>query len=213
MKATGHWGIAGPGISAEWTQGGESEWNSMGAAPSETSARCGRDFVVPRAGSYKVWVRYVDHRKLTEPFTVSIQQAASPRVVGNSACSRSCGRTMSTSSTGDSPSLGVIEGKLAAGSARLEVIIDKPGEGWRQVDAILITMIRTTRRRAARSHPSRTRSRFELRPADARRGAGAARPGRSRRLERAPRLGGRDFSHVDRHRRRSKWWERRTSTR
>jgi hypothetical protein len=30
-KPTGSWGIAGPGISAEWAQGGESEWNSMGA--------------------------------------------------------------------------------------------------------------------------------------------------------------------------------------
>src|SRR5215472_4596426 len=62
-KATGHWGIAGPGISAEWTQGGESEWNSMGATADETKASCQRDFIVPRAGKYKVWVRYVDHRK------------------------------------------------------------------------------------------------------------------------------------------------------
>ncbi|MFO0825010.1 MAG: hypothetical protein U0792_18130 [Gemmataceae bacterium] len=29
-RPTGSWGIAGPGISPEWTQGGESEWNSMG---------------------------------------------------------------------------------------------------------------------------------------------------------------------------------------
>src|SRR5262245_10960781 len=68
-KPTGAWGVAGPGISAEWTQGGESEWNSMGAPAAETNARCQRDFVVPRAGKYKVWVRYVDHRKKTEPFT------------------------------------------------------------------------------------------------------------------------------------------------
>ena len=47
-KATGAWGIAGPGISAEWSQGGESEWNSMGAAADETSARCQRDIIVPR---------------------------------------------------------------------------------------------------------------------------------------------------------------------
>src|SRR5207244_9006663 len=74
-KATGSWGVAGPGISAEWTQGGESEWNSMGAAASETNAVCGRDPIVPRAGKYRVWVRYVDHRKQTEPFTVKITQA------------------------------------------------------------------------------------------------------------------------------------------
>ena len=35
-KPTGTWGVAGPGISAEWTQGGESEWNSMGAPAAET---------------------------------------------------------------------------------------------------------------------------------------------------------------------------------
>src|SRR5690349_19646437 len=49
-KPTGSWGIAGPGISAEWTQGGESDWNSMGAPAEETQASCRRDFVVPRAG-------------------------------------------------------------------------------------------------------------------------------------------------------------------
>ncbi|HMF18687.1 MAG TPA: hypothetical protein VKE98_15880, partial [Gemmataceae bacterium] len=69
-KPTGSWGIAGPGISPEWTQGGESEWNSMAAAAAETKARCQRDFIVPRAGNYIIWVRYVDHRKKTEPFRV-----------------------------------------------------------------------------------------------------------------------------------------------
>src|SRR5919198_549278 len=69
-KPTGAWGVAGPGISAEWTQGGESEWNSMGAPAEETKAACGRDFVVPRAGKYRAWVRYYDHRKKTEPFSV-----------------------------------------------------------------------------------------------------------------------------------------------
>src|SRR5215204_2262066 len=77
-KPTGSWGVAGPGISAEWTRGGESEWNLMGAAPAETKAVCGRDLVIPRAGKYRVWVRYVDHRKKTEPFTVKITQAGKP---------------------------------------------------------------------------------------------------------------------------------------
>src|SRR5438067_13750738 len=73
-KPTGHWAVAGPGISAEWTQGGESEWNSMGASADETKAECHRDFLVPRAGKYKVWVRFVEHRKKTQPFSVSITQ-------------------------------------------------------------------------------------------------------------------------------------------
>src|ERR1043166_2464706 len=73
-KPIGSWGIAGPGISAEWSQGGESEWNSIGATADETSAKCHRDFVVPRAGVYQIWVRYVDHRKKTQPFRVRIEQ-------------------------------------------------------------------------------------------------------------------------------------------
>src|SRR5262245_43350573 len=72
-KPTGKWGVAGPGISAEWTQGGESEWNSMGAAADETKASCQRDLVVPRAGKYRVWVRHVEHRKKKSPFTVVLE--------------------------------------------------------------------------------------------------------------------------------------------
>src|SRR5450759_3034241 len=34
-KAPG-WSISGPGVSAEWSQGGESEWNSVAAAADET---------------------------------------------------------------------------------------------------------------------------------------------------------------------------------
>src|SRR6266478_3056440 len=33
-KAPG-WSISGPGVSAEWSQGGESEWNSVAAAADE----------------------------------------------------------------------------------------------------------------------------------------------------------------------------------
>src|SRR5882724_2666823 len=72
-KPSGTWGIAGPGISAEWSQGGESEWNSLGAAAEETKASCRRAIIVPRAGVYKIWVRYVDHRNKTEPFRVTIE--------------------------------------------------------------------------------------------------------------------------------------------
>src|ERR1700732_2314294 len=54
-KPTGSWGVAGPGVGAEWTQGGESEWNSMGAPAAEARARCHRDLTVPRAGKYKLW--------------------------------------------------------------------------------------------------------------------------------------------------------------
>src|SRR5687767_15768733 len=81
-KPTGKWGIAGPGISAEWTQGGESEWNSMGASRNETAAACHREIVVPRAGRYRLWVRYVDHRDQNEPFTVRVEQGGKPAIGG-----------------------------------------------------------------------------------------------------------------------------------
>src|SRR5687767_466340 len=68
-KPSGAWGIAGPGVTPEFSQGGESEWNSMGAPAAETAASCQRDLVIPAAGRYRVWVRYVDHRDLAEPIT------------------------------------------------------------------------------------------------------------------------------------------------
>ncbi len=139
-KPTGKWGVAGPGISAEWTQGGESEWNSMGAAASETKASCGREFVVPRAGKYRAWVRYVDHRRKSEPITIAVKQN------GKAALSGELGTQPIVPENdeyqlywGFSFGWASIEGDLSAGPARLELAIDKPGEGWRQVDAVLLT--------------------------------------------------------------------------
>lgn len=139
-KPTGAWGVAGPGIGAEWSQGGESEWNSMGAPAEETSASCHREFVVPRSGSYKVWVRYVDHRKKTQPFRVTIQQS---------------GKTVFTGEYGAKPVVptndeyqlywgfsfgwGGLDAKLSDGPAKIVVSIEKAGTAWRQVDAILLT--------------------------------------------------------------------------
>ena len=42
----------GPGVSAEWTQGGESEWNSAAASADETRATLYQDFEIPRGGDY-----------------------------------------------------------------------------------------------------------------------------------------------------------------
>src|SRR5438309_11759689 len=72
-KAPG-WGINGPGVSAEWSQGGESEWNSVAASADETRARIWQDIEVPRGGNYKVCVRYADWGNRTENFTVRIEQ-------------------------------------------------------------------------------------------------------------------------------------------
>lgn len=139
-KPTEHWGVAGPGISAEWTQGGESEWNSIGAAAAETHAECHRDFVVPRAGKYRVWVRYVDHRKKTEPFKIGIQQG------GQAPLSAEMGVKPVVPANdeyqlywGFSFGWGSADCDLQAGPARVSLTIDKPGDGWRQVDCVLIT--------------------------------------------------------------------------
>ena len=72
-KAPG-WGINGPGVSAEWTQGGESEWNSAAASADETKATLYQDLEIPREGKYAFWVRYADWAKKTENFVVRIAQ-------------------------------------------------------------------------------------------------------------------------------------------
>lgn len=69
------WGINGPGVSAEWSQGGESEWNSVNASADETRGTIWQDVEVPRAGEYKFWVRYSDWANKAESFTVRIVQS------------------------------------------------------------------------------------------------------------------------------------------
>ena len=72
-KAPG-WGMNGPGVSAEWTQGGESEWNSAAASADETNATIYQDLEIPRAGNYRLWIRYADWGRKNENFTVTIAQ-------------------------------------------------------------------------------------------------------------------------------------------
>src|ERR1044071_1485540 len=72
-KAPG-WGMNGPGVSAEWTQGGESEWNSAAASADETHATLYQDFEIPRGGQYALWMRYADWAGRNENFTVTIAQ-------------------------------------------------------------------------------------------------------------------------------------------
>jgi hypothetical protein len=64
----------GPGVSAEWTQGGESEWNSAAASADETRATLYQDFEIPRDGQYALWMRYADWSAKSENFTVTIAQ-------------------------------------------------------------------------------------------------------------------------------------------
>ncbi|MFO0878078.1 MAG: hypothetical protein U0840_12070 [Gemmataceae bacterium] len=139
-KPTGRWGIAGPGISAEWTQGGESEWNSIGVPAAEKHATCSRDLVIPRAGTYQIWVRYVEHRRKSTPFRVVLTQA------GRSLASQELGvkQTLPPNDEyllywGFAFGWDSFRATLPRGTVRLELVIDRPGEAWRQIDAILLT--------------------------------------------------------------------------
>jgi hypothetical protein len=61
-------------VSAEWTQGGESEWNSAAASADETRAVLYQDLEIPRGGPYAFWVRYADWARRSENFTITIAQ-------------------------------------------------------------------------------------------------------------------------------------------
>lgn len=138
-KAPG-WGINGPGVSAEWTQGGESEWNSVNASADETRGTISQDIEVPRAGDYKVWVRYADWAAKSENFTVTISQNS---------------REVFTHDFGAKDIVDPHDeiemywqwafawdsaaANLAKGPARVSIEIRKPAQASRQVDCFVIT--------------------------------------------------------------------------
>ena len=73
QSTNGAWGIAGPGIAAEWTQGGESEWLSIACGPDDDRATASLEVEVPLAGEWVVWVRYRDWRERSERCSLSIE--------------------------------------------------------------------------------------------------------------------------------------------
>jgi hypothetical protein len=138
-KAPG-WGINGPGVSAEWSQGGESEWNSAAASADETRATIYQDMDVPRDGAYKVWVRYADWARRAENFTVRITQdgreafrhefGARDLIDPHDEVSMYWGWAF----TWDG-----FEGQLKKGTARLSIDIERPAEARRHVDCVVVT--------------------------------------------------------------------------
>jgi hypothetical protein len=74
----GHWGLSGPGIAPEWTQGGESEWLSIACGADDDQAAATYDFEAPEAGEWRLWVRYRDWRRQSELFAVRIEQPGQP---------------------------------------------------------------------------------------------------------------------------------------
>src|SRR3989440_5456572 len=138
-KAPG-WGINGPGVSAEWSQGGESEWNSVAASADETRARIWQDIEVPRGGPYKVWVRYADWGNRTENFTVRIEQ-------DNREVFRHEFGAKDVIDPHDETSMywqwvfawDGAAATLTKGPARISIEIEKAAQAVRQVDCVLVT--------------------------------------------------------------------------
>jgi hypothetical protein len=138
-KAPG-WGINGPGVSAEWTQGGESEWNSAAASADETRATIYQDLEVPRAGQYALWVRYADWANKTEDFTVTIAQdgaevfrhefGVKDVIDPHDEVSLYWGWAFTWDSANAS---------LKKGPARVSIVIEKAAAARRHVDCFLLT--------------------------------------------------------------------------
>ncbi|MBI2192522.1 MAG: hypothetical protein HYU36_11115 [Planctomycetes bacterium] len=77
-KATGFWGLSGPGWAAEWNQGGESGFLSIACAPDEDKAAVSIEVEIPTDGRYRLWVRYGDWREKTNRFQMRIDQEGEP---------------------------------------------------------------------------------------------------------------------------------------
>jgi hypothetical protein len=138
-KAPG-WGMNGPGVSAEWTQGGESEWNSAAASADETRATLYQDFEIPRGGQYTLWIRYADWARKGENFTVTIAQdgaevfrrefGAKDIIDPHDEVSMYWGWAFTWDSTTTT---------LKKGPVRLSLVIEKAAGARRHVDCFLLT--------------------------------------------------------------------------
>ena len=138
-KAPG-WTMNGPGVSAEWTQGGESEWNSAAAAADETHATLYQDLEIPRAGQYAVWVRYADWARKTENFSITIAQdgaevfrhefGTKDVIDPHDEVSMYWGWAFAWDSA---------SATLKKGPARVSIQIEKAAEARRHVDCFLLT--------------------------------------------------------------------------
>lgn len=138
-KAPG-WGMNGPGVSAEWSQGGESEWNSVAASADEMAGKIYQEVEIPRAGNYKIWVRYADWANKTEAFVIRINQ-------GDREVFRHEFGVKGVIDAHDEVSMywgwafawDGASANLEKGPARISIEIDKPADARRQVDCVVLT--------------------------------------------------------------------------
>lgn len=135
------WGINGPGVSAEWSQGGESEWNSAAASADETSASLYQEVEVPREGQYRVWARYADFASKNENFAVTIRQGerevfrhefgARDVVDPHDEVSMYWGWAFAWDGSPDV--------SLTKGAARISISVEKASDARRLVDCFVVT--------------------------------------------------------------------------
>jgi hypothetical protein len=149
------WGINGPGVSAEWSQGGESEWNSVAASPDETHAALFQEVEIPRDGDYRVWARYADWARKDESFTVRLTQQ------GREVFRQEFG-ARDVIDPHDEVSMywgwafawdGSPAASLKKGPAHLSIEIEKAAAAHRQVDCVLVTDDPTFRPEGRRKPP------------------------------------------------------------
>ncbi|HEV7402786.1 MAG TPA: hypothetical protein VGO11_07675 [Chthoniobacteraceae bacterium] len=134
------WGISGPGVAAEWSQGGESEWTSIAAHPEENNALARYAIEVPAAGHYRVWVRYADYQRKKEVFRVRVNQGGKStfdHVFGDAAVIPEDDEVKLM--WGWAFAWAGAEADLPAGPAELQLVVDTPSEARRHIDAFLIT--------------------------------------------------------------------------
>ncbi len=134
------WGINGPGVSAEWSQGGESEWNSAAASADENRATIFQDVEIPRGGDHKIWVRYADWAGKAETFVIKITQGdrevfrhefgAKGIIDDHDEVSMYWGWAFTWDGA---------PATLTKGPARISIEIEKTADAVRQVDCFLVT--------------------------------------------------------------------------
>lgn len=134
------WGISGPGVAAEWSQGGESEWTSIAAHSEERDAISRYAIEVPAPGKYRVWVRYADYQRKKEVFRVRLRQSGKvtfDHIFGEGAIIAEDDEVKLM--WGWAFGWASAEAELPAGPAEVQLVVDAPSEARRHVDAVLIT--------------------------------------------------------------------------
>ncbi|HEV8605030.1 MAG TPA: hypothetical protein VGQ99_06670 [Tepidisphaeraceae bacterium] len=136
----GSWSLSGPGVAAEWTQGGESEFMSIAARADEPAGTTvSHEIEVPAAGNYTLWVRYADYRNKKDLFGIRVAQGDEKleHVFGEKAVVDELDPMKliwDWSFAWDSTPV-----KLAKGKAKLEIYTTGVSEARRQIDLIVVT--------------------------------------------------------------------------